>query len=526
MERLAGQQWGHVCSLLLAGLLSLSGISQVSANGPEVEALPPPTASPGPAATTPATERPPAVHEVGSDLNLRAVWNHGLCLESPHRDFRMKVGGRVQIDTTAFTAGPGPNQPPGQAGLDPPLTGATNFRRGRFRLEGRMYETFDFAAEYDYINQLTANNEIFPTETGEGPNVAVTDLWLQVREFPWLGIVRVGNQKDPFGYEHLITSRWMNFMERSFSMDAFVAPFNLGFVPGIQSLNRTADGRIGWQVGIFKNTTNPFGFGDTSGASETAGRLVWVPWLEDRGFRLLHLGIAGRTMQPRNGVVRFRSRGDIRNGPPGPRNSIYADAGVLAGSWQNMLGLELVGNNGPWSFQAEYFGSWLYDGVTTDLGPLETNGFQPAPGTPVGTVFYQGGYAEVLYFLTGESRSYSTLEYRFGRPIPRSNFYCVRSGGKRGPIQSSPGAWQLGFRYNYLGLSDGEVNGGVLNAVTIGLNWLLNPNARVYFNYDLTYRDFANTPFTKDAAGNVIPAPSENGSGFINGFGLRLAFDF
>jgi hypothetical protein len=74
-----------------------------------------------------------------------------------------------------------------------------------------------------------------------------------------------------------------------------------------------------------------------------------------------------------------------------------------------MLGLELVGNNGPWSFQAEYFGSWLYDGVTTDLGPLETNGFQPAPGTPIGTVFYQGGYAEVLYFLTGESRSFSML---------------------------------------------------------------------------------------------------------------------
>jgi phosphate-selective porin OprO/OprP len=276
----------------------------------------------------------------------------------------------------------------------------------------------------------------------------------------------------------------------------------------------------------------------------TVGRLVYLPVFEDEGRKLVHLGLSGRTMEPRRQytsfdkttglpnsaeipAVRFRSRGDIRNGPPGPLNSIYADSGLLQGSWQNMVGLELVGNNGPWSFQSEYFGSWLYNARTTAAGPLVTNGYQPKPGTNVGTVYYQGGYAEVLYFLTGESRTYSKIEYRFDRPIPHNNFYAFRDrSARRNQWNVSEGAWQVGVRYNYLCLNDSGVNGGVLNGMTLGLNWLLNPNARVYFNYDLTYRDFVSTPWKKDSTGAVVAGPSYNGSGFINGFGTRLAFDF
>ncbi|MFM8494535.1 MAG: hypothetical protein ACKOEM_03280, partial [Planctomycetia bacterium] len=62
------------------------------------------------------------------------------------------------------------------------------------------------------------------------------------------------------------------------------------------------------------------------------------------------------------------------------------------------------------------------------------------------------------------------------------------------------------------------------------LNWLLNPNARIYFNYDFTYRDFVSTPWAKELTGpnkgTVVPGPSYNGSGCIHGFGTRLAFDF
>ena len=500
-----------------------------------------------PGAKKPEAKKPKEPYEIGSDKALKDSWKDGFQAESANKDFRVKIGGRTQVDAVAFTGGPGPTQPPNQGGLDPSLANTVNFRRGRLRIEGRMYELYDFACEYDYINELNVNNEVFPTERDSGPITAVTDLWLQVREIPLLGTVRVGNQKDPYGYEHLTSSRWLNFMERSFSQDAFEGPFNNGFLPGIQILNSNEEGDIAWQVGQFKNTTNPFGFSNSNGGSMTVGRLVYLPVYEDEGRKLLHLGLSGRTMEPRRQytsfdpltglprgpeipAVRFRSRGDIRNGPPGPLNSIYADSGLLQGSWQNMIGLEFVGNNGPWSFQSEYFGSWLYNTRTTSAGPLVINGYQPKPGTDVGTVYYQGGYAEVLYFLTGESRTYSKIEYRFDRPVPNNNFYAIRGGGSGRRLSLSEGAWQVGVRYNYLCLNDGEVNGGVLNGMTLGLNWLLNPNARIYFNYDLTYREFASTPWTKALSGpnkgSVVPGQSYDGSGFVNGFGTRLAFDF
>ena len=53
------------------------------------------------------------------------------------------------------------------------------------------------------------------------------------------------------------------------------------------------------------------------------GRLTWLPWYEDEGKKLLHLGVAGRAMQTNNGQVRYRTRGNLRDGPPGPLNSIW-----------------------------------------------------------------------------------------------------------------------------------------------------------------------------------------------------------
>ena len=52
---------------------------------------------------------------------------------------------------------------------------------------------------------------------------------------------------------------------------------------------------------------------------------------------------------------------------------------------------------------------------------------------------------------------------------------------------SSSGA-QVGARYAYSDLDDGKIHGGIINEVTLGVNWFLNPNMKFQWNYDIGHR--------------------------------------
>ena len=77
-------------------------------------------------------------------------------------------------------------------------------------------------------------------------------------------------------------------------------------------------------------------------------------------------------------------------------------------------------------------------------------------------------------------------------------------------------------RYSYLDLNDKGINGGIINEGTIGLNWFLNANSKIQFNYDLAYRDATRY----NANGSVPTGGLTARDGLIQGFGTRLAFDF
>jgi phosphate-selective porin OprO/OprP len=89
---------------------------------------------------------------------------------------------------------------------------------------------------------------------------------------------------------------------------------------------------------------------------------------------------------------------------------------------------------------------------------------------------------EVLYFLTGEHRAYNLKEAVFDRVTPLRNFNIWGDG-------CGWGAWQVGLRYGYLDLQDKGVNGATLHDIVLGLNWFLNPNAKIQWNLAVDHRE-------------------------------------
>lgn len=434
-------------------------------------------------------------YAVGSDLSMTASWNNGLELSTKNKDFRVHVGGRTQFDASWFDT---INNV--QNNINIPFQDGVDFRRARLRVDGTFYETMEWAAEYDFVNAVRAGNA---ANTGfvDQTVVAFTDLWWQFKTVPLVENVRIGNQKEPIGFEHLVSSRFLPFMERSFNQDVFYGGTYNGFTPGIQCFDTIMDERGTYAFGLFKPVNNVFSYANGDGDYSLVGRMTVLPWYVEHGRGLLHLGVSGKqsTAVSNAGIpgrqMRFRTRGPERAGIAA-NWPILADINLFGDDMQT-ANAELVGVYGPWTLQGEYLVNGLQD-ARTSFG-----------AAPVGSVTYHGGYIQVLRFLTGENDNYNVKNGFFDRVKPNENFFLV---GGRDAVNSGMGAWQLGARYNYLDLNDQNLNGGILHDITMGLNWFWNPNMKWQFNFSSTYRD---APLVRDL-----------GDGWIYGWGMRFAHDF
>jgi phosphate-selective porin OprO/OprP len=251
-----------------------------------------------------------------------------------------------------------------------------------------------------------------------------------------------------------------------------------------------------WNIGVFKPTDNIFAASAFDGDYAVVGRLTCLPWYACNGAELLHLGGSVSQHTTVEDRIVFRTRDAIRAGLSSEW-PVPASTGIIAGDDMQWINGELVGVNGPWTLQSEYLVSYLHDAA-----PIIANVVQPS----VGTTMYHGGYVQVLYFITGERDNYNKKTGAFDRVIPHSDFY-FRDGYAAGT-----GAWQVGARYNFLDLNDNTLDGGILHNFTGGLNWFLNPNMKIQFNYMVTDRDAA-------LSGDL-------GDGLIHGWGIRFAHDF
>jgi phosphate-selective porin OprO and OprP len=470
-------------------------------------------------------------YKIGSVMTMTAYWSNGLWLTTPNKDYTIHIGAWTLLDSVWFTQSPdtraaqggfaGPAQKVGSGaklgGLGD-MEDGESYRRIFPYVEGTFFDVF----EYRLIPQLS--NIQYAT-------VGLDEMWVGINEIPWIGTVRFGHVKTPMGLEGDMTSssRNMTFLERSAYSESI--ELNQNFVTGAWFHDAWFDDRATYTFSAFRqdlaSSTGVF-YGD--GQWGMQGRLTALPLWEDDGRCYMHIGLSGGWRNGSNNLAtspdrtfELRARFELRDDDPAAQtvqpvpnsdDDRMIDTGMIVASNEWLMGLEYLFVAGPFSIQAEYGYNWLQDAIGAN--PSGTT-LKPAFTSPQQYAF-NGGYLQLAYTLTGESRAYDqkrgTLSrYYYGGEGPFNFFWFVRDDA--GHYSFNWGAWEVAFRYSYVNLNDGEglnrIQGGVLNGYSTALNWTLNQNVRFMFDYVYNQRS--------DVPPGSIP-------GQVQGLGVRVQFMF
>lgn len=302
----------------------------------------------------------------------------------------------------------------------------TAVRRLRAELKGRIWRDWSFSSAVEF------------EEDGE---IELRSNYLTYEGFEWVDLV-VGKFKEPFSLEELSSSNDITFMERA-GVNVFTPGRTIGVGADAHGDHWTA------ALGAFGSEEDLDGEDEIDESWAVTGRGTWAPLVEQG--RVLHLG-ASASHRDFNSGATLEFGQDLEEGITGVD---FLDTGTLEEVERLVrVGTELAAVYGPFSFQAEYIRAMM------------------DRGAGLSDVDFDGWYAYASWVITGESRQYRKSKGVMGSVQPRRR---LDEGG--------PGAWEVGLRFSRLDLSDGDVDGGARDTLTLGLNWYVNPNIRFMANY-------------------------------------------
>ncbi len=357
------------------------------------------------------------------DFPLEMYWLEGPVIRTPGGEFVLQPTFRFEYDFQSFNADDDIETAFGD------IEDTAKFRRRRYGAKGTIYERFGYAVEFD-----------------DSRNRPFLKAHAEIREIPYLGMLRFGHMSEPFGGERNISGRFTVFMARALD-DAL----NTGRNTGLLARNSVLDQRMTWAVGVFRPAEYA-GDPENSGIGIT-GRVSAIPYESEEDAMLLHSAFAYSYRQFPYDEARFRRRPEANFAPR------LVDTGTFDAHYGNYFSLELGANLGSLNLQAEQ-----------KLVFVDGND-EVFPGT----------HAQVSYFLTGEQRPYNKGRGAFhGRLRPLHPLLIGDAPGI--------GAWEIAARVSYLDLSDGSVNGGSLFDYTFGVNWYLNAYTRFMSNLVQSHR--------------------------------------
>ena len=473
--------------------------------------------------------------ETPNDMTVQ--WKNGLVFSTKDKSTTIKLGGRIMWQMGFISEDTDYQNQLGQTEPD-----FVQLRRSRIYMSGTMYKHIIFKAQYDFANNGVSE---------------IDDMYMGIKDIPIIGQWRVGHMKEVFDKEDLESSKYIQFIERSFQNQAFTPERNFG----MDFHNYHLDGRIQWAAGVYRATDDSVAIRQDFnyiGAARVSG----LPYWANEGKRHLHVGIAGRYAETSGAdhteTVLVQARPSVRTVnrpistgpmgtywpgkwaggvPPGFVGPISASANGAGDNVFNddyRLSAELAFNWDSFNIDAQFIGMWLTADddrwvrkYTNGLAPgrgavaLGANGMGAAGVAhsdelvSADDVFLWGAKVDVSYWLTGESRKYDKKSGTYGRVSPEHNFALDGSGF---------GAVQLVARFHYLDLNSDEMddigwhgddyNSGdqvalaagapaTMWGVMAGVNWHLNPNTRIMANYN--YWQVEKDYF--DTAAPTFPAP-------------------
>ncbi|MDI1296746.1 MAG: porin [bacterium] len=337
-----------------------------------------------------------------------------------------KVKGRIQYDAGLLMA---------PASIADRAKGYSNeLRRLRLGGEGTLGGGFGYKLE---------------TELSDNA-VDLVDTYITYEKGKWL--VTLGNQNEFQSLDELIGDTSGSVMERAAFTDAFGFERRLGLSVQYRS------GMLLAQAGVFSDSADsltnaadgPNG-GDENNSYGIDSRVVLAPKF---GKTQWHVGLSGhwRDFQRLSATPqRYRQRAYLHTA-----NSRCLATPTIAATGESHYGVELAGSHGPLWWAGEAY--WLQ---------------VARPGLADPTFF--GGYGEVGYVLTGETRPYKSGIFGSVKPSRP-----VGSGGL--------GAWQVTARYDRLDLNDRGIVGGTQDAYIAALVW--TPIEYLRFNLNYAHIDY------------------------------------
>jgi len=367
---------------------------------------------------------------------IEVVYDEGLHIRTKDKSFDTRIGGVIQSDLIMFDS-------------HYPEDNDFDIRRARLFLEGRLFKYFEYK---------------FEAELQGSSNDRLVDAYINFDYFPYLQF-QVGQFKEPFSMENLISDKYIPFTERS--MAYYLTPSrDVGFMIHGNLLKDS----INYGIGIFNGDGRDANRRDQKDDKEVTGRLVAKPFHLFGPSFLKGLQLGGSYSYARLDTsdlslsIRTPARTKFFTVQSMAKYHIIQDV-----ENRERFGLEMAYTYGPFILMGEYMRSDFSD---VQLSSEEKFDFD-----------LKGWYVSLLFMLTGEE---PTVKGGILQKIkPRK---CFNIDERRW------GAWGIGLRYEQL-----EAGGNVYkklvqegnsvrraNSFTVALNWYLNSMVRFSLNYSRT----------------------------------------